>query len=525
MLTAILKRLGLQRIPAEAAPAPAEPAPDPFKITLQALLKFDSRVGMHPDAIKRDLKMPDLPPGVIPPRDSMPEADRAERIAQDDAAVSGFQYANQNGYCGLGFPGYAYLAELTQRSEYRSASETIAQEMTRKWIKFNSKGKGDYADKIKKIEGAFKKHRIKDLFRKAAEQDGFFGRAQIYINIDNVDYEQRKLPLIIDPATIKKGSLKGFKNIEAIWTTPYAYNSIDPTAPDFYKPRAWYIMGRQTHSTRLLSFISREVPDLLKPAYNFGGMSMSQLMEPYVNAWLRTRNSVSDLIHSFSTSGLATDMAATLEGGNGDDLFRRAQLFNQARDNRGMMIINKDTEEFFQHNTPLSGLNDLQAQSQEHMSAPSHIPLVKLFGISPAGLNASSEGEIMVFYDFVKACQEILFRAELDKVLKIVQLDLFGSIEEGIGYDFEPLTEMDGEALARVRKSDAEAGQMYIVNGVVSNAEERERLASDPNSGYNGLQVEDMPEMPDVPGSNREPDGEEREAVENPDDTEDGGDY
>ena len=37
-------------------------------------------------------------------------------------------------------------------------------------------------------------------------------------------------PVVINKATIKKGSLRGFKNIEALWTTPNAYNSTDPMA-------------------------------------------------------------------------------------------------------------------------------------------------------------------------------------------------------------------------------------------------------------------------------------------------------
>ncbi|WP_241502645.1 anti-CBASS protein Acb1 family protein [Bombella intestini] len=42
--------------------------------------------------------------------------------------------------------------------------------------------------------------------------------------------------------------------------------------------------------------------------------------------------------------------------------------------------------------------------------------LVKLFGITPNGLNASSEGEIRVFYDEIAAFQE--------NNLQLVQLPL-----------------------------------------------------------------------------------------------------
>ncbi|SEF31369.1 DUF1073 domain-containing protein [Variovorax sp. NFACC27] len=493
-----MKRTTRQRPRSVAeTPTPAQK----LAISYAALVKFATT---EPEPVKRKIEAPKLMPGVVP------EGAKTDPgyMALDSAGCSRlYDYANQSALCGQGFPGYPYLSELTQRSEYRSPSETTATEMTRRWIKITSQGDGDNSAKIEEIEGWFKRHNIRDLFRVAAEQDGFFGRAQIYINVKGVDDESRKLPLVIDKATIQKGSILGFKNIEALWTTPYAYNSDNPIAPDFFKPTSWFILGKQTHSSRLLSFISREVPDMLKPAYNFGGMSMSQLMEPYVNAWLRTRDSVSDLLHSFSISGVATNMGDTLAGGSGDDIFKRAQLFNQVRDSRGLMLLDKDTEEFFQFNTPLSSLDKLQAQSQEHMAAPSHTPLVKLLGITPTGLNSSSEGEIAVYYDYIRAQQENIFTQPLDKVLRICQLDLFGEIDDSIGFEYVPLVELDGEALARVRKSDADAGVAYIAAGVVSPEEERIRLASDPTSGYTSLDASDVPEPPSDP--DQKPPGEE----------------
>jgi phage-related protein (TIGR01555 family) len=473
---------------------PAKPVPEAKKLAISydALARFAST---EPEPVRRTIGPPVLAPGVVP---ASAKQDPSYMALDDAGCTSLYAYANLS-FAGMGFPGYPYLSELTQRSEYRSPSETTATEMTRRWLKIVSQGDGDNSDKIEKIEAELKRHNVRDIFRVAAEQDGFFGRAQIYVSIKGVTDDSRKLPMVLAPETIKKGSLIGFKNIEALWTTPYAYNSNDPLAPDFYKPTSWFVMGKQTHASRLLTIISREVPDMLKPAYNFGGMSMSQLMEPYVQSWLRTRDSVSDLLHSFSISGLATDMTSTLSGGSGDDLFKRAQLFNQIRDNRGLMLLDKENEEFFQFNTPLSGLDKLQAQSQEHMAAPSHTPLVKLLGITPTGLNASTDGEITVYYDYIRAMQENIFTAPLTKILELIQLDQFGEIDPAIGFEYEPLTELDGEALSRVRKSDADAGVAYITAGVISPEEERIRLANDPGSGYTSLDAEDLPTPPADP--------------------------
>jgi phage-related protein (TIGR01555 family) len=227
---------------------------------------------------------------------------------------------------------------------------------------------------------------------------------------------------------------------------------------------------------------------------------MSQLMESDVYQWLRTRNSVSDLIHNFSVMCLKTDMSAILSGqpdAPTGGLFDRAKLFTQTRDNQGLTLLDMQREEMVAVNVPLSGLDELQAQAQEHMAAPSHIPLVKLLGITPTGLNASSEGEIKVFYDFVRACQQTLFADHLNTCLQVMQLHLFGEIDDAIGFEFVGLTAPTVKELAEIRKSDAETAASYIDKGVVSPDEVRARLASDPDSGYDNLSG-DAPEPPEL---------------------------
>lgn len=430
------------------------------------------------------LDFPGLPDGVKP-----------NGIAMDGSPLENF---GADCFFGTGFIGYPRLAELAQISEYRSVSETTANEMTRQWIEIKSAGEEDNSEAIKQIEECCERLNVRDVFRKAVETDGLFGRGQILVQIKGHDGKLAN-PLLLTEKTIAKGSLKALVNIEPMWTTPAPYNAVDPTLPDFYKPKAWYVMAQEIHASRLFTLISRPVPDMLKPAYNFGGVSMTQLMMPYVERWLRTVDSVSDLLHSFSLSGIKTDMSAILGGSDDGDtnIILRAELYNRLRDNRGLMLLSKDEEEFFQFNTPLSGLDALLAQSQEQMAAPSHTPLVKLLGITPSGLNASTEGEIAVYYDHIRAMQENLLRDPLDKLLKLVQLHLFGKVNDNITFDFVPLRQMSETELSTIRKSDTDRDVAYIQAGVVSAEEVRGRLAGEPGSGYNGIDVEDVPEMPD----------------------------
>lgn len=426
---------------------------------------------------------------------ALPDGVKPNGIAMDSSPLGNF---GADCFFGTGFIGYPRLAELAQISEYRSVSETTANEMTRQWIEIKSVGEEDNSETIKQIEECYERLNVRDVFRKAIETDGLFGRGQILVQIKDHDGKLAN-PLLLTEKTIAKGSLKALVNIEPMWTTPAPYNAIDPTLPDFYKPKAWYVMAQEIHASRLFTLISRPVPDMLKPAYNFGGVSMTQLMMPYVERWLRTVDSVSDLLHSFSLSGIKTDMSAILSGSDDGDtnIMLRAELYNRLRDNRGLMLLSKDEEEFFQFNTPLSGLDALLAQSQEQMAAPSHTPLVKLLGITPSGLNASTEGEIAVYYDHIRAMQENLLRDPLDKLLKLVQLHLFGKVNDNITFDFVPLQQMSETELSTIRKSDTDRDVAYIQAGVISAEEVRGRLASEPDSGYNGIDVEDVPEIPD----------------------------
>lgn len=447
-----------------------------------------SRVGSGKTEKKvTQFKMPTLPQGVVPD---------GKGLAMDSGGMVG--YANAAGVS-MNFLGYPILSELSQRSEYRAPVQTLATEMTRKWIQFKSIGSEDLSEQIKQIEVAFDHFKIRDAFKLATEHDGFFGRGNLFVEIEGND--DRETPLIVDKATIKKGSLKQLKVIEPIWTTPVSYDSIDPTNKYFYKPNMWYVMGKPVHSSRLFTFISHPVADMLKPSYNFSGLSMTQMMMPYVDNWLSTRDSVSDLIHSFSTSGIKTNMDAMLsENNDGDamDIINRAELFNRMRDNRGLMMLDTSTEEeFFQYNTPLSGLDKLQAQAQEQMAAPCRTPLVVLLGITPSGLNASSEGEISVYNDHVAAQQQNLYTDPLVTILKIVQLHLFGKIYDDITFEFVPLKQMTEEQIANINKTKAETGAVLVEADIISREEERIRLADDSFSGYNSLDAETLPERSD----------------------------
>lgn len=484
MLSRLIARLMPQPAPV-AAPVPEE-AP---RSGLRRAAELAGAEDAAPPPYRFKVAPPALPPGVAP-------AGVVPPVMAMDATA--YAYAGET-YGAAGFPGYPYLVNLSTRSEFRAFAAALSTELTREWIELTSASEdGEASTKLPEIEAELKRLNVRGVFQKAAEHDCYFGRAQLFVELKG---HERNMPLVLSNKTVAKGSLVRVVPIEPMWTTPSMYNSLDPAAPDFYRPTKWYMLGQEVHASRMLTIVTRELPDMLKPAFNFGGMSLSQLAEPYVDNWLRTRQSVSDLINNFSITALATSMDQVLSGADdGTDLFARAALFTTGRSNKGLMLLDKEREELVQINTPLGGLHELQAQSQEQMCSVSRMPAIVLTGISPSGLNASSEGEIRTFYDWITAQQEAHYRAPLEVILKLVQLSLYGEIDEDIGFKFVPLYQMTPAEEAEIRSKNATSATAYINAGVIDPSEERERLARDPASGYQGLDtsVEIVP--PTQPG-------------------------
>lgn len=488
--------------------------PKGFKIPLmvQALAK------QKPNKNQTSFFEPDWsklhPPGVGPGHNGGPPMAMDEDMSQ---TLSWAQNAIQSVFSeGLTFLGYAFLAQLAQRPEYRRAAEIIATEMTRKWIKLQAVGEVDKTEQIKQLTDELDRLQVRKHFRKLAEQDGYFGRAHLYLDFGTTD-DREELKTSIgngrddaSRAKIQKGSLLRLKTVEAVWCYPTNYDSADPLRTDWYEPDMWYVMGKQIHASRLLKFVGREVPDLLKPAYSFGGLSLSQMGKPYVDNWLRTRQSVADLIHSFSVFVLKSNLSTSLQDG-GEEFFKRLEMFINLRDNRGVMALDKESEELDNVSAPLGSLDALQAQTQEHLCAVFGIPTVKYLNIQPAGFNASSEGEIRTFYDWINAFQETLFRPNLTKVVDFVQLSLWGEVDQEITYAFEPLWSLDEAALATKRKTEADTDQVLMDIGAVSQEEVRKRVASDPTSAYSSI---DVNELPEIPGEEESLEGEPVEGEE-----------
>ena len=425
--------------------------------------------------------------------------------------------------------GYAVLALLAQRPEYRTVTETFATEMTREWIRLKSKSEevkkkkardenGDPYEpdqakqkKIDDINARLEELRLRYVTHDAIANDGYQGRFQIFIDTGGEETSDEELKTPIGdgrsgtkakwgdkgiahdlapdgPERQRKVKIKRLAAIEPMWCYPATYNSVDPLRASWYRPDTWWVMGKEVHRTRLLTACSNPVPDMLKPAYSFGGLSRTQMAKPYVDFYLRNRTSSSDLLNNFSNLVLATDTSASSMD-EGRQLLDRVETMNALRDNQSLAVINRDTEELTIAAAPLAGVKDLVAQSAEHITAPSRIPIVKYWGDQPSGLNASSEGVIRMFYDEVHAQQEGWLREPIATIVDLVQVELFGSVDDDLEIEFPPLWQLDEAGKAAIQKTKADTRAVDIEAGIVDGHEGRLAAARDPDSQYSGLDL------------------------------------
>ena len=437
-------------------------------------------------------------------------------MAMDDAlgAYGGWAGGNIGSAAyleGTEFLGYPTLSLMAQRAEYRTIVNVLSEEMTRKWIEIKSVSDDkSKQDKINQLSDFMDELDVQDAFKRAAQLDFYFGRGHLFLEFGGVaanDNPEEMKHSIGDgrSATSKikvspQNPLTALRPVEPVWVYPQQYNTQDPTSPNWYNPERWFVMGNQVHGSRLLKMTLNEVSDLLKPAYSFGGLSMIQMAKPYVDNWLRTRQSVSDLVKGFTTYVLHTNMLDVMQGGAADSLYARMNIFANCRDNSGIMAIDKNEEEFTNVSAPIGGLDKLQAQSQEFICSVSRIPLVKFTGITPSGLNASSDEELQCFEETIKGMQRIEFRDHLDTVMDFCQLSLWGEIDDDLQAEFLPLSELSEIEQGQLGLIKAQIAGAYFETGSVGPDEIRQSIAEDPESIFEGLDLSKSPSQPGLEG-------------------------
>ena len=206
--------------------------------------------------------------------------------------------------------------------------------------------------------------------------------------------------------------------------------------------------------------------------------------------YTQNRESAGRLLNKYSLTVLKTNLENVLAGGFDTDLKHRIEYFVQNRNNDGCTAIDKEQEDLVIQTTTLGGVVDIVRQSMEYVAAMFCEPVVKMWGLSPAGFS-SGDLELKNHYDNIKSQQEKMFGEQIKRVIDVIQQDLYGEIDDSIVFVFTPLSEEDEKVVAETNKLQADTDIELIEAGVITPAEARQRLIDDDNSGYNTL-TEDL---------------------------------
>jgi phage-related protein (TIGR01555 family) len=352
----------------------------------------------------------------------------------------------------------------------------------------------DVLDKIRKLDVKYDvNHNLIEL----VQMGRIFGIriAMFKIETDNpADYYYKPF----NPDGIKPGTYKGISQIDPYWITPQLSNEAagNPSAIDFYEPTWWRINGVLIHRTHLIIFRNEEVPDVLKPTYIYGGVSIPQKIYERVYAAERTANEAPMLALTKRTDVITADMTQALA--NPGQFQAMMQLWAANRDNYGVKTLGIE-ESMQQFDTALADLDSVIMSQYQLVAAASNIPATKLLGTTPKGFNATGEYDESSYHEELKSVQIHSLTQFLERHhTLLIQSEIvpeFGIKPFELTVTWNPTDAMTNKEQAELNKLEAETGQILANVGAIDGTDERARIIANPDSGYNGLIDEDI-ELP-----------------------------
>lgn len=436
----------------------------------------------------------------LKPAETLGKPDENARMANDEACSYAWGLLSHSLELGqmpstASFMGYPALQDIAQNGLIRACIETVADDMTRDFGTVESE-ESERSEDVKLMNEALKRFRIRELLHQVAEMVGYFGGCMVYIDTGANDAALQTPLIMTEKGTeLAAGKLKGFTVIDPINVYPGTYNSTDPLKENFYKPEYWFVMGKRVHASRLIRFVANEVPQLLKPVYNFFGIAQAQILWDYVMHFTECRVATANMAKKYSHTVFKTNITATLLDGAGtDQIDKRIRLIARYQDNNSITAIDKEQEDIVKIETPLSGLTDIGKQGLEFLAAINRTPAVKLLGLSPSGFNATGESDLRNYNDHISSQQEKVLDAGLHIILDCIHLHLFGSVSTGITFKWTELGEEDEAAIANTQKIKADTTAVYLDRSVISPEEARQFIASDPDNPLSFIDPAEVPE-------------------------------
>lgn len=119
-------------------------------------------------------------------------------------------------------------------------------------------------------------------------------------------------------------------------------------------------------------------------------------------------------------------------------LLRRFGAAAMMKGNNGTLILD-EKETHSQKNTSFAGLSDVLDRFAQNVSGAADIPMTRLFGRAPAGMNSTGESDMRNYYDAIQADQELTLTPALSVLDECLIRSSLGSRPDEVYYDWRSL--------------------------------------------------------------------------------------
>ena len=149
------------------------------------------------------------------------------------------------------------------------------------------------------------------------------------------------------------------------------------------------------------------------------------------------------------------------------ELYDTIQKQNWLMSNMGIQLMDA-ADSMESHQYSFSGISDVYQQFMMDISGAAQIPATKLYGRSPAGMNATGESDLQNYYDMIGQEQEAKLRPILNKLLPPLCMSVFGAVPDDLDFEFDPVSEPSDQERSDLAKSGTENVVTALNAGLVS---------------------------------------------------------
>jgi phage-related protein (TIGR01555 family) len=234
--------------------------------------------------------------------------------------------------------------------------------------------------------------------------------------------------------------------------------------------RTGYVAIQTIHESRLIIFGGKRVSRQAQPGQRvgWGDSELNHARQMISDAGL-TWGSVATLLHEFgqgvyAIAGLG-EMMSRVDGPA--ELARRMDAMDMFKSSMRATAIDAE-DSYTRMSTPATGLSDLLVQQFQWIAAVADMPVTVLFGMSPAGLNATGDMDVRNWYAKVEKADATNYAPKRERLIRMLLLE--GGREEPDLWSVEarPLWSPSDKEVADARLVDATADEKWVAMGACS---------------------------------------------------------